>query len=54
MISLLLPHTHSLYCLVDKSQEGRSISRQNLNENLETIHLAPMLFYHLPGFYLNT
>ena len=35
-------------------QEGSSISRQNLNGNLETFHLAPMLFYHLPGFYLKT
>ena len=36
------------------NQEGSSISRQNLNKNLETLHLAPMLFYHLPGFYLKT
>ena len=33
-------------------QEGSSISRQNLNVNLETSHLALTLFYHLPGFYL--
>ena len=34
---------------------GSIISRQNLNENLETLHLAPTLFYHLPGFfYLKT
>ena len=26
----------------------------NLNENLETLHLAPTLFYYLPGFYLKT
>ena len=35
-------------------QEGSSISRQNVNENLETLHLAATLFYHLPGFYLKT
>ena len=35
-------------------QEGSSISRQNLKENLETLHLAPSLFSHLPGFYLKT
>ena len=38
--------------IVSFSQEGSSISRQNLNENLETLHLARTLFYHLPGFYL--
>ena len=27
--------------------------RQTLNENLETLHLAPTLFYHLPVFFLN-
>ena len=31
-------------------KEGSSISRQNFNENLETLHLAPTLFYYLPGF----
>ena len=35
-----------------QTQKGSSISRQNLNDNLETLHLAPTLFYHLPGFYL--
>ena len=35
-------------------QEGRGINRKNLNENLETPHLAPALFSHLPGFYLKT
>ena len=35
-------------------QEGSSISIQNLNDNLETLHLAYTLFYHLPGFYLRT
>jgi hypothetical protein len=40
--------------LVQIRQEGSSISRQNLNENLEPLHLAPKLFYHLPGFYLKT
>ena len=34
------------------TQEGSSISWQNLNENLETLHLAPTIFYHLSGFYL--
>ena len=33
-------------------QEECSISRLNLNENLETLHLAPTQFLHLPGFYL--
>ena len=42
-----LLHSHS-------DQAGSSISRQNLNENLETLHLAPMLFYRLPGFHLKT
>ena len=35
-------------------QERTSISRQNLNENLETLHQAPTLFYHLACFYLKT
>ena len=35
-------------------QEGSSIRRQNFNENLENPHLAPMNFYHLPGFYIKT
>ena len=35
----------------DIMQEGSSISRQNLNENLETLHLLTAQFYHLPGFY---
>ena len=35
-------------------QEGSNISRQNLNKNLETLHLAYTLFHHLPGFYLKT
>ena len=35
-------------------KDGSSISRQNLNDNLETLHLAPTLFYHLPGFYLKS
>ena len=39
---------------MDKMQEGSSISSQNMNENLGTLHLSPMLFYHLPGFYLKT
>ena len=28
--------------------------RQNLNENLGTLHLALTLFYHLPGMYFKT
>ena len=35
-------------------QEGRSMSRLNLNENLNTLHLAPTQFLHLPGFYPKT
>ena len=26
----------------------------DLNENLETLHLAPALFYYFPGFYPTT
>ena len=40
--------------IVVQEQKGSINSRQNLNENLETLHLAPTLFYHLPGFYLKT
>ena len=36
--------------IATSTQKERSIRRQNLNEDLETIHLAPTLFYHLPGF----
>ena len=39
---------------MDYSQEGRGINIKNFNENLETPHLAPTLFSHLPGFYLKT
>ena len=35
-------------------QEGSSISRRNLNVNLETLHLAHKLFYNIPCFYLTT
>ena len=37
------PHQKEEVCI---GQEGSSISRQNMNENLETLHLAgaPMLF----------
>ena len=39
----------------DENNTGREcISRQNLNENLETLHLAPTLFSHPPGFYFKT
>ena len=34
--------------------EGSSISRQNLNDNLDTLHRTPTLFFHLPSFYLKT
>ena len=47
---IILPASYKL----DETQEGSSISRQHLNENLEILHLAPTLFYHLPGFYLKT
>jgi hypothetical protein len=42
------------YRLIHKIQEGSSIRRQNLNEWIESLHLAPALFSHLPGFYLKT
>ena len=35
-------------------QEGNSIIRQDLNEQIESLHVAPALLYHLPGFYLKT
>ena len=35
-------------------QEGSSISRQDLNEYIESLHLAPALFSNLPGFCLKT
>ena len=38
-----------LFC-TKKKLEGRKISRQNLNEYLETLHLAPTQFCKLPGF----
>ena len=34
--------------------EGRIISKQNLNEYLETLHLTPTQFCNLPGFYGTT
>ena len=34
--------------------EGIIISRQNLNEYLETLHLTPTQFSDLPGFYRKT
>ena len=34
-------------------QMGGGINRKSSNENLETPHLAPTLFSHLHGFYLN-
>jgi hypothetical protein len=43
---VLLLHSPFLF------QEGSSISRQNLNENLETLHLVQTLFYLPTGFYL--
>ena len=36
----------------ERRREGRAFSRQNLNEHIETLHLAPMLFCHLPGITL--
>ena len=44
----------SLYHYYHPSQEGRIISRKNLNEYLETLHLVPTQFCDLPGFYLQT
>ena len=38
------------YLQLDSSQEGSSISREN--EKLETLKLAPTLYYYLPGFIL--
>ena len=38
---------------IDRKRAGRE-SRENLNENLVTLHLAPVRFYHLLGFYLKT
>ena len=35
-------------------EKGSIIIRQNLNEKLETLNLAPTLFYHRPGVYLKT
>ena len=35
-------------------RKGEGLPEKNLNENLETPHLAPALFSHLPGFYLKT
>ena len=35
-----------------KIQEGSKISRKKFNDNLETLHLAITLFYHLPGLHL--
>ena len=35
----------SKICILNK--EGSSINWQNLNETLETLNLAPTLFYHL-------
>ena len=39
------------YILSKRIQEVSSISRQNLDENLETLHLAPTIYYLLLGFY---
>ena len=36
------------------SKKGEGLTEKNSNENLETPHLAPALFSHLPGFYLKT
>ena len=37
-----------------KSQEGNSVSKQNLNVDLEILHLARNQSYHLTSFYLKT
>ena len=31
--------------------KGKDISRKDKNEYIETFHLAPTQFSHLPGFY---
>ena len=36
-----------------KKAEGGSISRQHMNENLETLHLAYTLFYTLLTWFLS-
>ena len=36
------------------TQEGRNITRQNLNDYLEILHLAPTQFCDIPGFYRKT
>ena len=59
-----LLHTRELHALVKSYdailltnaeigniKQGSSISRQKLNVNLEPVHLAPKLFYHLFVFY---
>ena len=40
--------------VVTQGQEGSSISRQDLNEKMESLHIAPALVYHIPDFYLKT
>ena len=40
--------------MIELGSGRSSIGKQNLNENLETHHLAPTLIYHLPGFYHKT
>ena len=49
----MISFVDALYARVflDDFQEGRIISRQNLNEYIETIHLAPTQFCDLPGIY---
>ena len=35
-------------------RKGEGLTEKNLNENLETPHLATALFSRLPGFHLKT
>ena len=42
------------YKIKPKSQGGNSISKQNLNVDLEILHLARNQSFHLTSFYLKT
>ena len=46
------PHPKEEVCI---GQKGNSISRQKINQNLKTLHLAPMLFIiYIFFFYCKT
>ena len=40
--------------VINIQREERAIIRQNLNEPIETLHIAPTQFSLLPGFYHKT